>query len=96
MAACWELKQRRGHPVQAMLRDRILAVIQASPGVSIGELKIQVPDAKAFQIHNALDALRKAKAIEATSYAHYRVPERRASSAGRTQTAPIARLMAGR
>ncbi len=79
-----------------MLKQRILDAIAARPGISIGELKSRVPEAKAWQVHNALDALRRAGAIEAAGYARYRVPARPSSSAGRTQTAPIARLMAGR
>ena len=79
-----------------MLRAQILALIEASPGISIGELRSRVPGARFRQVHNALHELRKAGAIEAAGYGRYRVTTRTPAPAGRTQTAPMARLMAGR
>ena len=79
-----------------MLKRRILETLASAPGISIGDLKAALPDVKVRTLHAALDALRKAGAIEATSYAHYAILKRRPSSAGQGQTAPMARLMAGR
>ena len=79
------------------LRAQILAIIEPSPGISLGDLKARLPDLSATQISNALFDLMTAGKIESAGFARYRLPEpRRPTTAGRGQTAPLARLMAGR
>ena len=80
-----------------MLRRQILSMIEAAPGVSVAALRASLPDAKLKQVHSAIKALRKAGAIEQARYGRYRLPASRPRPvAGATQTAPLARLMAGR
>jgi len=81
-----------------MLRKRVLATIEATPGITIAELRAQLPELTRRQIHNALQELRASGRIEAAEYGRYRVPTAapRPSTAGRGQVVPMHKLMAGR
>lgn len=77
-------------------RAKVLALITARPGISMEELRAALPACSVSQLRNAVAALRQIGAIENAGYGRYRVPSRQQSTAGAGQTAPLARLMAGR
>ena len=78
-----------------MLRRRILAMIETTPGISSREIRAAFPEAKLQDVHVAINALRLARQIEQVRHGVYRTAKRRTAP---TRYAPemLARLMAGR
>ena len=81
----------------ATIRQRILAVIQESPGIHADEVRARLPELTLSQIVHAVEEMKAAGRLESCGYGRYRVPEpRRPSKAGAGQTADMRKLMAGR
>jgi predicted transcriptional regulator len=81
------------------MRAKILRAIGDSPGIALAELRARLPDIGRTQLNNALHELRNQNRVEAADRCgRYRLSVRAAqrSPAGAGQTAPMAKLMAGR
>jgi len=86
-----------------VLRDRLVALIAACPGISVAELRANFPRVNVSKIYQHLHRLRQAGAVDMYEYRRYRLPRKASTVAHRPMASSsfirppsLKRLMAGR